>query len=225
MRHAASLSSRRRAARAPSRATSRAGSPRASSQAGASAPRTTAAVLAVLAATQVRAATVTVRHGPSAGRPVRGSTRWCRSVPSTVHRRARVDEVASPPSYVRRLSPVASSGSRRGGRPAEPADGGQVAADGDERRAAGRPPDGGRGPVGGECLGGRAEVEHDARRARSAGSRPAARRARSRACSAGCRSGGQRGGPAGPYASGRRCRGRSRGRPGRRRASGRPGRR
>src|SRR5436190_19678741 len=47
----------------PSRATSRAGRPRSASHFGASWPSTIAAVLAVLAVTQLRAATVTVRHG------------------------------------------------------------------------------------------------------------------------------------------------------------------
>ena len=36
-----------------------------------------AAVLAVLASTQVAAATVTVRHQGAATSPVRGSTMWC----------------------------------------------------------------------------------------------------------------------------------------------------
>ncbi len=61
---------------APSAATSRDGRPRASNQSGAPGPRMTAAVLAVLASTQLAAATLTVRQSPVAGRPVAGSTRW-----------------------------------------------------------------------------------------------------------------------------------------------------
>src|SRR5581483_4833723 len=81
----------------PSRAASRAGSPDRSSHAGASAPMTTAAVLAALAATQVGPATLTVFHGVTAGRPVRGSTMWWSSPPSVVQRRTCVPELASPP--------------------------------------------------------------------------------------------------------------------------------
>src|SRR4051795_1478036 len=56
----------------PSWATSRAATPRPASQRGAASPLTMAAVLAVLAATQLRAATVTVRHGDCTGSPDAG---------------------------------------------------------------------------------------------------------------------------------------------------------
>jgi hypothetical protein len=52
-----------------------------------------AAVLAMFASTQEAAATVTVRHALSAGRPVAGSMRWCASP----HRRTVVLDVARPP--------------------------------------------------------------------------------------------------------------------------------
>src|SRR5213075_3313960 len=57
----------------PSCATRRAGSARTVSQPGARSPSTIAAVLAVLAATQLRAATVTVRHGELTASPLAGS--------------------------------------------------------------------------------------------------------------------------------------------------------
>ena len=58
----------------PLGSTSRAGRPSASSHCGADAPRTIAAVLAVLASTHEAAATLTVRHTGAAGSPVAGST-------------------------------------------------------------------------------------------------------------------------------------------------------
>ena len=60
-------------------------------------PATIAAVAAALASAQVMAATVAVCHGPSAGRPVRGSTMWCSSRPSRCQRRQVIDEVATAP--------------------------------------------------------------------------------------------------------------------------------
>jgi len=54
--------------------TSRAGRPSLVSQDTARQPATIAAVAAAFASAQVAAATLTVRHGPSAGRPVHGST-------------------------------------------------------------------------------------------------------------------------------------------------------
>jgi hypothetical protein len=50
-------------------------------------------VLAVFAATQLRAATLTVRHGDSTGSPVAGSM-MCRG-------RTTVDDVATPPLRMR----------------------------------------------------------------------------------------------------------------------------
>ena len=60
----------------PAESTRRDGNPSSASQSGAPRPRTTAAVLAVLASTQLAAVTVTVRQTGSAGRPVRGSRTW-----------------------------------------------------------------------------------------------------------------------------------------------------
>ena len=82
---------------APSAATSRAGRPSDSSHRGADAPRTIAAVLAVLASTHEAAATVTVRHTGAAGSPVRGSTMWWTSRPARRQRRTVVLDVARPP--------------------------------------------------------------------------------------------------------------------------------
>ena len=62
--------------------------------------------LAVLAATQVGPVAVTVRHTSSAGRPVRGSSRWWRATPPWLHRRTRVLEVARPPCV--RSDPLAA---------------------------------------------------------------------------------------------------------------------
>ena len=59
-----------------------------------------AAVLAVLASTQVAAATDTVRQYTGAGRPVRGSRMWCSTSPPRRQRRAVVLDVASPPSWM-----------------------------------------------------------------------------------------------------------------------------
>ena len=58
-------------------------------------------MLAVLASTQELAATVAVRHGPVAGRPVRGSTMWWYSPRAVCQRRTVVLEVASPPAAER----------------------------------------------------------------------------------------------------------------------------
>ena len=75
----------------PVDATSRAGRPAASHSRPPS-PRTIAAVASVFARTHVSATTVTVRHGETAGCPVRGSTRWWSSrsaAPPAADRRAR----------------------------------------------------------------------------------------------------------------------------------------
>ena len=62
---------------APScRTTPRRQPPRRRASRAAASPRTIAAVLATFASTHVAAATVTVRQGVTAGRPVRGSTMW-----------------------------------------------------------------------------------------------------------------------------------------------------
>src|SRR5439155_18375381 len=85
---------------APSAPTSRAGMRLDSSQESARSPRTMAAVEAVLAATHVRAATLTVRQGPAAGRPLAASMMWCCSTPPRVQRRTVLPEVARPPSLI-----------------------------------------------------------------------------------------------------------------------------
>src|SRR4029078_4928185 len=79
----------------PATLTSRAGRPCASSHRGASSSRNDA-VLATFAATQVLAATLTVRQGDFAGRPVRGSTRWCSSISPLRQRRTALDCAAAP---------------------------------------------------------------------------------------------------------------------------------
>jgi hypothetical protein len=60
----------------------------------------TAAVLAAFASAQLSAATETVRHTGSAGRPVRGSRMWCSTSPPRCQRRAAVLEVARPPARI-----------------------------------------------------------------------------------------------------------------------------
>ncbi len=82
---------------APARVTSRACTDREPSQSGAASPRTTAAVAAMFAARHDDAATLTVRHGVSAGRPVLGSIRWCASPVLVGQRRTEVPDVARPP--------------------------------------------------------------------------------------------------------------------------------
>ena len=130
----------RRPAEPPSRrtvpwcATSRDGSPVAASQASASRPATIAAVLAALAWAQLAAATLTVRHGPSAGHPVRGSTMWCTARPSRRHLRPVTDDVASAPAVSRTTC--------SGRPPPRPRIGCQSAT------ATGQPPVGGRPPDG-----------------------------------------------------------------------------
>lgn len=57
-----------------------------------------AAVLTVLAARQLSAATLTLRHTGSADAPVRGSTMWWWASPARHHRRRPVLDVASPVS-------------------------------------------------------------------------------------------------------------------------------
>ena len=96
----------------PSGRTRRAGSRWRSSQRERRSPRTIAAVLAVFAATQVDAATVTVRQVSAAGRPVRGSTMWWRSPPAARQRRTAVLDVASPPSRIETTGPGASGPAR-----------------------------------------------------------------------------------------------------------------
>src|SRR6266511_2256115 len=92
----------------PSGRTRRVGRPSASSQPGARSPRMIAAVAAVLASTQVAAATLTVRQTTRAGLPVAGSTRWWSCWSPRRQRRAVVLEVASAPSWTRTVSPGAS---------------------------------------------------------------------------------------------------------------------
>ena len=83
----------------PVRRTSRAGSPSLRpARLGADAPSRMAAVDAVLAPAQVAAATVTVRQTTAAGRPVRGSIRWCSSSPPRCQRRRTMLDVANPPA-------------------------------------------------------------------------------------------------------------------------------
>ena len=137
---------RRRSSTEPSWRTSRAEKPRSPSQAGASAPRTTAAVLAALASTQVAPVTVTVRHGVIAELPVRGSMMWWRSPPRTRQRRAATPEVARPPPSTATTGPAESSGAswwsaRRIGQPAgrRGSRDGDVAAERDEHSRAGDP--------------------------------------------------------------------------------------
>ena len=73
--------------------TSREGMPSARIQSSARHPRMIAAVLTVLAARQVWAATLTVRHTGSADHPVRGSRMWWTSsvaaAPPTANRARR----------------------------------------------------------------------------------------------------------------------------------------
>src|SRR6202043_508129 len=90
---------------APFRSTSRAGSPALSSHDAAAAPRTIAAVAAILASTHVPATTLTVRQGPAAGSPVAGSMMWCNSIPPRRQRRTVVLEVATPPARMAIVSP------------------------------------------------------------------------------------------------------------------------
>src|SRR5436189_283618 len=79
---------------APDDETSRAGRPSRSSHAGAAGPRTIAAVLATFASTQDAAATLAVRHGVTAERPVRGSMTWWRTARPARQRRTVVPELA-----------------------------------------------------------------------------------------------------------------------------------
>src|SRR5439155_11626347 len=73
----------------PPRRTRRAGSPSPPSQSVAASPRTSAAVVAMLASTHDAAATLTVRQTSVAERPVDGSTTWC-AHPSPVSQRRTV---------------------------------------------------------------------------------------------------------------------------------------
>ena len=152
----------------PSAPTSRAVTPRWASQGSASAPSTTAAVLAVLAATHVGPVAVTVRQYGVTGRPVRGSSRWCRTTPPRRQRRTVVLEVASPPevsSTTHSGRTCASAGCSaiatlhgpavRGGDP-------QVTAQADQGRPAELLLERGGDEVGGPGLRRRAEVERGA---------------------------------------------------------------
>ena len=127
----------------PSRPTSRALTPWSSSQGTAAAAQHQAAVVAVLAATQVGPVAVTVRQCSSVGRPVRGSTRWCprrrrgcaSAGPACWRWPAR--RPRSPPPRRRRWS----SGALGDPRPSRPAPSrrravdARVAAEADQRRA------------------------------------------------------------------------------------------
>ena len=90
--------SRRGSGRPRRRATKRPGSPRSSSQSGPSFESRKAAFAATSAATHEPAATVTSSQRESAGRPVRGSIRWCWSSPPRRQRRFVVPLVAIPPA-------------------------------------------------------------------------------------------------------------------------------
>jgi len=57
-------------------------------------------VLATLASRHDAAATVAVRQQEDAGRPVRGSMRWCSVVLPARQRRTEVEDVARPPSRI-----------------------------------------------------------------------------------------------------------------------------
>ena len=94
-------------------------SPRSESQRAASRPRTTAAVDAVLASTQVGAATVALRHTGAAGAAVRGSTMWCRRTPPRRQVRRTVEDVAT--AEPGRQGDLARRGRRRGPGPHLPA--------------------------------------------------------------------------------------------------------
>src|SRR5215472_19056980 len=89
----------------PSARTSRAGNPREASQSGAAADLIMAAVLAVLASTQVAAATVAAAQQLLADRPVRGSTMWCSVLRPRRQVRDPVVEVASPPALIATTGP------------------------------------------------------------------------------------------------------------------------
>ena len=67
-----------------------------------------AAVLAVLASTQLPAVTLTVRQQETAGRPVAGLMMWCTRWPATAQVRTVVLEVASPPERIVTVCPGAS---------------------------------------------------------------------------------------------------------------------
>src|SRR6266496_3080835 len=73
-------------------------SPRSSNQDGPSSESRKAAFAATSAPTQDPAATVTSSQRDSAGRPVRGSTRWCWTAPPRRHERSVLPLVAIPPA-------------------------------------------------------------------------------------------------------------------------------
>ena len=194
----------------PSRATSRAGSRRAGQPAAASAPRMTAAVLAVLAATQRARGDGDGAPGPVSRLPGARVDEVVPPVPSTVHRRARVDEVARPPSYVRPALTCGLAGvsARRTSQPIPPTAAGRRR----RRRAPGR-----RSPVRQRPQPGRRSAPWRSRRGRADARRhgqpePASRTsARSPLPGRGPRPRRLAGRRA--VRRGRRCRGRSRGRP------------
>ena len=187
-----------------------------------------AAVEAALASAQLAAATLTVRHGPAAGRPVRGSTMWC------ITGRPAATGGRSPTTW-----PTAAAGEpdRAAPAPARPGAGRvvgdqhrpaarrrlprhrDVAAQADQHAAAAaarpvRPRRLGP-PVSAQALGGRAQVKQHARG--HGQQRPSSRTARQPGAGPG-RAAARPG-----SARSRRNRGRSRARSARRRRSGRPG--
>ena len=156
----------------PSWRTARRGqAPARRASAGAASPSTTAAVAAMLASAQDAAATLTWRHGVSAGRPERGSRMWWASPlvgPPAADGRARRGEAAA-----RDRDHGARAGERGGvivGDAHRPAagGGGPATATSPPRQTRAPEPvaDAIRcgGPVGGPRLRRRAEVELDARR-------------------------------------------------------------
>ena len=131
-----------------------------------------AAVAATLASTQFAAVTVAVRHHGAAGRPVRGSTMWCRTTSPRFQRRTVVLDVASPPVRMLTVCPGASMGlawssvTRIGQPPRRWGSGdGDVTTEANEhasvRAGAGRLPADTNRSVNGESLGGRAQIELD----------------------------------------------------------------
>ena len=66
----------------------------------------------MFASVQSAAATLTVRHGVCAGRPVTGSMMWCMRSPPWRQRRAVVLEVARPPLVIASRCPAACGPSR-----------------------------------------------------------------------------------------------------------------
>ena len=143
--------------------TIRAGKPSARIQSSARRPRMIAAVLTVLAAKQVCAATLTVRHTGSADRPVRGSAMWWTSRPAsppTANRARRGQRGARRQRHrtrrivgvvVHEYLPAAVGRRSRGG---------DVTTQIDEHATAGDQVDAIGATVRGDRLGRRSEVEH-----------------------------------------------------------------